>query len=1151
MADFYDLLEREKKFYDAGNTVKVEPVVEELNLDPSVTLKKDDLLQSQFVNPIRDYMIDRKGVDYKERTDQEVVDDFVEHMRYFNANSVSTAGEVRFIGKADDMRRAKAKKAYEIYDQLGNVFVNDGMAGAVDGVKDYIFATATDPTNYAGLLTGGTARLAAGGVSLSGKKAVRAAVRAAGKEALKSGATKEAAKQAGIKAGSEAAARAIAKGATQKTADRLYAQVAKKAAAEGKREVVKQAMKNKSNDILAGAAKSSLKYTVGLDAMAAAAQDVMQQRTYLKVGAQEEYSKLQTGLSSLLGGIAGAAQLGFGKFRGASGYADSGDPVEKVANNVIEEYSPILNKSETEAAAKSIKENVSAWNTKVERGGEATEATMPADLIKNIMFGIDGESGLVKIFKDKGFKLSRGRTVSDVITNVARFIPEEDLAAINKDMLKYTGIQIGELSETGIKLGDLLAKDISNAGSILNVQSQVRKALDTTLVTASGKMAATFENIDAKDAVARELKKAEKSEPFRYGQSVWKRLLVSSPATTMINVAGFSQYYVGQTLADVLNATFLTTKALGQAAYNPAAAKESMRQARVLTMIQGQKMRNFLDPYTTHDAYLDFLNKNEDIKKTLFETMAGGVEATAERYNINPNNPVFKTLEAYATASSQLTGVRIQDSFTKSQMFMTELDKYLQINNKMSLREAIMTDGVIDDKSLQGALDGTLKSVFAKDYTTKEQPELLRTAAKLVESFSNTPGLGTILPFGRFFNNVVATSYQWSPFAAPETTIKFLRNQFSKNPDITNNEAFAKMLVGTTALKLAMEYDEGRREKELGTYDIDVGGGTIVDAKNTFPFSVFLAAGRIGNLMRNNEPVPEELMVEIGTQIGVGQFARDVQFANDINNILDLFLNEDEGARAASIDGFYKVTGNFLAGFTRPVDAINKAFGMVTNTDTAKDIRQGTGMQVLSQSATKYIDNVYESFFDKVDGISGEELRVATREGDIYDPNPFARMFGLTIKPGRTATEKAYSMAQMHPWRANERTNMPAYDKALNSLVAPILERHTERLVRTKQFKDASLTGKRQMLKRVLSDVKAYTKKEMDAGYAGPKTELLRMASKAATAGNKEIRAEAMKIMKEKYGVTGQLDEFTYRELDMFMEYVDYLSDVYDEASQM
>ena len=73
----------------------------------------------------------------------------------------------------------------------------------------------------------------------------------------------------------------------------------------------------------------------------------------------------------------------------------------------------------------------------------------------------------------------------------------------------------------------------------------------------------------------------------------------------------------------------------------------------------------------------------------------------------------------------------------------------------------------------------------------------------------------------------------------------------------------------------------------------------------------------------------------------------------------------------------------------------------------------------------------------------------------------------------------------------------------------------------------------------------------MDKGYTGPKNELLRIQNKAASVGNKEIRAEAMKIMKDRYGVTGNLEDFTYRELDMFMEYVEYLEEIYDEASQM
>ena len=199
-------------------------------------------------------------------------------------------------------------------------------------------------------------------------------------------------------------------------------------------------------------------------------------------------------------------------------------------------------------------------------------------------------------------------------------------------------------------------------------------------------------------------------------------------------------------------------------------------------------MRNLLDPYTTHDAYIKFLDTNESARRSLFETMAGGVEATADRYNINPDNKVFRNVEAFASAAaSQVTGVRIQDSFTKSQMFMTEMDKFLRVNKGVTLKEAFLeSDDFIDEEIIQGALDSTLKSVFAKDYTTTEQPELLRTAAKFAESFSNTPGLGTLLPFGRFFNNVIATAYQWSPLAAPQQLAKFTKNLVKGEPDVTD-----------------------------------------------------------------------------------------------------------------------------------------------------------------------------------------------------------------------------------------------------------------------------------------------------------------------------------------------------------------------------
>jgi hypothetical protein len=705
-------------------------------------------------------------------------------------------------------------------------------------------------------------------------------------------------------------------------------------------------------------------------------------------------------------------------------------------------------------------------------------------------------------------------------------------------------------------MGDMLAKRINEAGKTLNVMSQVRKTLDAGIVASKDKIDAAVDDIDAKEAVGEELQKMNKSDKYKYGQSVWKRLLVSSPATTALNIAGFSQYYAGQTMADLFNASTLGLKGLGQMAYNPKAAEETFRQARALTAIQGQKIRNLLDPFTTHDEYMKFLDKNSDIQKILFETLSGGVEGTSKRYGIDPNSKLFRNVEAVTTAANQITGVRVQDSFTKSQMFMTELDKYLRVEKGITLKDALVSGQPIDEDVLGAALDGTLRSVFSKDYTKNQEGigrELLETTAGLAEKFSNTPGLGTILPFGRFFNNVLATAYQWSPLAAPEQLGKFMVRTIKKEgTDLTEREAFARMTVGTAAIYAAAEFDTERRAKGLAYNEIEVGGGTIVDARNTFPFSLFLAAGRIFNMKRNGEDVPRELLQELGTQVAVGQLARDVQFGNDINNLLDIMFNADEGARGASLEGGYKVAGNLLAGATRPLDAVNKIVGFAMGTDTAKDVRQAEGINVLSQSATKYVDNILEAFIDKTDTITGEELRVATREGEIYDANPFARIFGITVKPGRTASEKAYSMAEMFPWQANERSKIPAYDKALNGMLAPALERKTQQLINSAMFKEANLTGRRRMLKQVMKDAKKEITGLMEEGYGGAETMRLRLASKANRAGgNKEIRREAARIMKEQHGVTGSLEDYNFAEIDLFIEYAEYLKEIYDESAKL
>ena len=1136
----------------SSNLFDQEPTISEY-VASGDTLSKDDLLNYKNLQPIKQYMIERKGVQYKDKDDQEIVNDFVEHMRFFNANTISTAGELRFVQKGDESTKAVARNAYKVYDQLGNVFQNDGFFGAVKGVGQYMEAMLKDPTNYLGLVTGGTARLGAAGVSITGKKAVKAAVRKAGRDALKNTATKESAKKFSNDAAVTAAQRFAQAGASSKATAKVFEKVAQDAFTEGRRSFARTAMKETQQDLFKKASLSAVKKTVALDSAFAVLQDVQAQNVMLEVDAQEKFSKMQTGFSALLGGVGGAAQIAAGKLKGISGLDQAISPLDRTKQQVLRKNTPSISKGETKKLVSTIEKSIDSWEAKVNRGSGMTKTAMPSELFKDLLFGDDRKSGIISMLKDSSIDM-RGRTVSDAITNAIVMIPEDDLMRLNQRIEANAGFHLGDLAMDSTALSDVFAKSISEAGTILGTMGQFGKLKSSALLSVNDTMINRLTTPASKEAIEAE-QKAMRKDRLGYAQSIWKRLLVSSPATTALNVAGFTQFYVGQSLADVFNAGALSLKGLGQMTLgNSLGGKETFKQAGMLVDLQAQKIRNLLDPFTTHDTYMQFLESNAEVKQTLFETLTGGIDVNAQRFNINPDSKIFKGLEAVTKGSNAVTGVRIQDSFTKSQMFIGEMDKAVRMKYGVTLKEILQKgdEAILDEAILGKAMGNTMESVFSADYTTEATPKLLRELAKIVESVSRTPGLGTILPFGRFFNNVLAYSYKWSPagyISAAGPARRAVVNMFKKDKELgldsELSEVVARATVGTTFLYQMAKFDDDRREKGLAYYELEGDGGTIIDAKNTFPLSAYLAFGRMWNMKMNGETIPRELLEEAGTQLAVGQLAKDAQFSNDLMNIMDAFSNSG-GERGVDMKAFGKVTGNILAGFARPLDAVNRVVGYVTDDDTAKDIRQAdTGMDTFTQASTKYFDNILEVFIDKTDAITGETLKVATREGDVYDPNPFARVFGINVKQGRTATEQVYSMAEMHPWRASERTKMPEYDRMLNNLIAPMLERRTQVLLDSPKFKSANLDKKRIMLREMVSTVKTGIRKKVRTGGAGAENKRIALAKKAATMGSKELRREANRFFKDKYNIEVDVEDMSFAELRVYINYIKALENNY------
>ena len=1149
-------------------------VDEDNNTSLAGKLKKSDLKKGKNATAIRQYMIDRKGNDYRfdgNIDDDQLVEDFFGTMRFFNTNVVSTATEARFIGNADEEKRARAAKAYELYDQTGNVFVNDGVFGAVDGIKDYIFAAATDPFNYIGLATGFVGKAAAMGVTKGGKELVKQSAKEAIEAAMKSGATREGAEKAGREAQEKVIGRLVESGIKNPAKNKKYKKILQEVGDREQNLFRLEAVKKAKNDFKN---KQKDKYiyqsvggTVVIDSTLSALNDYQIQSTLMEAGSQNEYSTAQTLFSFGLGGIAGGVQLGGIALKGAGTGLNKGlsvkdavnlrDQRDKLANKV----DSVLDTKTMKAARDSIKKDLKTWAQKIKEGDNIYGSlTSTPDAFKVIFLGVDGTGktgGLARVFADAGKPLPKDKLLADTLTNITKDMPQKDLKDIN-EILKNTSITLGDMASAPGNLAGLASKSAHEAGQILNTLSQTRKIINGGILRADDTLT---------DQVTGVIKGEEGVENSpRYAahlQSVWKRMLVSSPATTSVNVAGFTQFALGQTLADALQSgSFIVAGHLAKLDGKTEVGEELIRKGQVYGQMINMRAKYLMDANTTHDAYMQFLQTDDKLAKVLNETMSGGVqqgEANAKRFGFDTANGYYKTSEAITKASTTLTGVRIQDTFTKSQMFMAELDKHLRLNKKKSLGE-ILNEGstnLIDDASMSAALDSTLKSVFAKNYT--QGTDLASQIAKRVEDFSNTPGLGLVLPFGRFMNNVVATAYQWSPIPMMEVigTNNAFAKALGKEPTRTaveESERFARAAVGTGALIAAIQFDNNKRDKNLPYYQVESADGTIIDVKNLFPFSAWLAAGRIYNMSSRGETPPREMYEELGNQFAIGQAATDLQFGNDLFNILDMavegFSGDGEQARSIGAETFGRKVGTVTAGFTRPLDFANRLVGYVADVgfdrdiDVAKDPRQATGIaNSFGVTSTKYVDNLVEIFSDKVDGITGEELRVATRGGSLRDANPLAKILGVTIAPARTATEEVYSVAMMHPWKASERSEIPAYDKAFNNLLAPLLEKESRILLKDDTFINANLDRQRSMLKTSLRKVRKEVKEIMEASSGS--SYVLRMRRSAVGKGrSKETRQAAKRHMKSK-GYETSVRDMSVTELIHYMDYIKAYDEMY------
>jgi len=1049
-------------------------------------LKVDDIVnKTSYVDSIRDYMIDRKGKQYISKDKEEVVDDFIAHMRYFNTNEAFTIDEARYVSMADDDAKARAGKAYQVYDKLGNVFVNDGLYGAVSGVGDYLGAIASSPSTYFGFGIGKGIALAGGKI---GSKAVKAAAMRAVRDVL--------------------SRQGISKAEKKTLARKAYDDVVKKA--------VRQ--RTKLNIGLTGVA----------DASVAGYQDfTLQKDIEMEAGAREDFNYLQTGFSVLGSGLGtGLSIYGATKIPAANQRGLSGSVANKIAeaNKVkAKEMSDKNRKSFNKEYLNRIKElnkvDYTGFEEMVKAGKKQGDDILYADVlnfvfgkkpveldkvpVNNKLLGSNLPAKYPHIKPDDGAKIGLSE---DIITMAekagARFRPnmnnaqkfakaigfldDETLEQITEIVQNKFGVSLGRVADEYFRtnLSNRIARTINEGSNILRSVQRTENNLDRALI--EGTVQSLNERVSVTDP------KLGKGGKLDYIQNIWKRLLVSAPATTAANVFGFGQYYLANSVAEVLQGGMYL---LGG----------NTQKASALFRIQGRKFLNLLDPYSTLDNYEQLLKTDDRLGRLLKETLAGGIERTAKRFDFDPEGKAFKVTEKGVNLAQTISLVNLQDSLTKSQMFMTSIDKYLRLNKGKKLQEVLEEGNLldIDEDVMNRAMSDTLRSVFSEDYTkSKSFGGIAGNFAKIVEQASNTPGVGFVLPFGRFMNNVMATAYQWNIVTGGmESAVALMKGR-----KMDAMEAFSKAAVGTTAIASAIYFQEEQAKKGYNWNELETGTGEVIDTTNTFPLSLLMIAGRIGARMKNGETVDKDLVQAFNQQIAIGQAATDIQFGNDLSRILTLAFNSDpdfKGRLPTIFEGVMSTLGNVGAGFTRPLSLFNTLVGYGVQETTPYDITPQIdrrlargGFEKFSLNSSRYVDNIIEGVLSYVNGeatLIGEEKRVASREGSVFDPSPYRSATGQRVKQPRTSANIVFGMVDKPEWKTGMYTGIPEFDNFANKVLAPLIESEAELLLKDERFVKGNADYKRKRVNEMMQEVKGSMRKYLTAVPSSEEGLLYRM----------------------------------------------------------
>ena len=423
------------------------------------------------------------------------------------------------------------------------------------------------------------------------------------------------------------------------------------------------------------------------------------------------------------------------------------------------------------------------------------------------------------------------------------------------------------------------------------------------------------------------LEKYKKGKHFdSYFQTFWKRAVVTNFTTSVYNLAGWTAAN-GTNLAADTGVLALNLWAMPyKLAYNFTKKKltgsdmsvlqESFKTSKAIFYNTKERLATMYDPVATIDMYKELLKIDKDTAKLLNQYTNAGVEAgdsitdlAKKMGNVKVENgkivghvtPTMHVAEGSLKVARFLNAVDFVDTFTKSQSFIVNLDLAMRMNVKnadgkyIGLKEAASLpkekiNEIFKSKSffdsMTTATERTQQDILSKSYAydkdwvlglQSSDSALLAPAkffgngmeflARNIEEIGNVPILGVYFPFGRFFNNLTAFTYDALGGGSPAAVMELIRTgTIGHHNQRRVMKAFA---TGGIAIPMMLTEQDILSEEWQDKYAQGFGDPTDTDIENSVTKENF-----INQLVLDLKEVKE--MMSKGDFLGVVKKYNDV-----------------------------------------------------------------------------------------------------------------------------------------------------------------------------------------------------------------------------------------------------------------------------------